>query len=404
MKISIVSYAVFIGLFFAFIDVPNAGWLKTNWPMTGFVQSLAKNDTIVFAGTDGMGAFLSKNKGETWAAINSGLTKKFIVTLSTSGTNLFAGTAGGVFKSTNNGILWSAMNTNVMNKSVKSLAFLGNNLFAGTDNGLFVTTNNGANWSAVNSGLTDTTIYSLAIIGKNLFAGTNNGVYLSTNSGSSWSPVNSGLTKTLVYSLAVSGTNLIAGTYYDGVYLSKDSGASWSSASFGIKSDYINSIAVSESYLFAGTNNGVYVSHSTGGRWFKMNDGLADTIVLSVIVSGSYLFAGTSHESIWRFPLSEVSVSNKKINRMVGNPVFTIVTPNRVNTHLTIDCSLPRIEDVLVNIYNPAGREIASIVNNRFNPGIYCWSWETAKIPSGCYTVALRTKTAVFTKSVPVVR
>jgi hypothetical protein len=55
---------------------------------------------------------------------------------------------------------------------VSALAVSGTNLFAGTSGGVFLSTNNGTSWTAVNSGLTNTDVLSLAISGTNLFAGT----------------------------------------------------------------------------------------------------------------------------------------------------------------------------------------------------------------------------------------
>jgi hypothetical protein len=51
----------------------------------------------------------------------------------------------------------------------------GSNLFAGTNGGVFLSTNNGTSWTAVNTGLTSTIVLSLAINGSNLFAGTAGG-------------------------------------------------------------------------------------------------------------------------------------------------------------------------------------------------------------------------------------
>ena len=132
-------------------------------------------------------------------------------TLAVSGTNLFAGTSGGVFLSTNNGTSWTAASTGLTNIYVHALAVSGTNLFAGTDGGVFLSTNNGTSWTAASTGLTNTSIYALAVSGTNLFAGTyGGGVFLSTNNGTSWTAT--GLTYTYVFALAVSGTNLIAGT------------------------------------------------------------------------------------------------------------------------------------------------------------------------------------------------
>ncbi len=77
--------------------------------------------------------------------------------------------------------------------SVRCFAVSGSNVFAGTYGGVFLSTNNGASWTA--DGLTQKMVYSLLVNGTNIFAGTVNGggIFLSTNNGNSWTTVNSGI-------------------------------------------------------------------------------------------------------------------------------------------------------------------------------------------------------------------
>ncbi|MCX6145244.1 MAG: T9SS type A sorting domain-containing protein [Ignavibacteriales bacterium] len=243
-----------------------AQWLQTNGPYGGKVNCFTVSGTNLFAGTYG-GVFLSTNNGTSWTAVNTGLNTS-VLSLAVSGTNLFAGTSGGgVFHSTNNGTSWTAVNTGLTNTYVFALAISGANLFAGTSGGgVFLSTNNGTSWTQVNTGLTDTSVDALAVSGANLFAGTLGGVFLSANNGTNWTRVNTGLTNTSVWSLAVSGTNLFAGTYGGGVFLS--------------------------------TNNGT--------SWTQVNTDLTDISVFAFAVSGANLFAGTRYSGVWRRPLSEM--------------------------------------------------------------------------------------------------
>ena len=74
----------------------------------------------------------SNTVGGSRTAVNKGLTKINVSALAASGTNLFAGTKGGVFLSANNGTSWNEVNTGLTNREVISLAISGTNLFAGT--------------------------------------------------------------------------------------------------------------------------------------------------------------------------------------------------------------------------------------------------------------------------------
>jgi hypothetical protein len=293
-----------------------AQWVQTNGPYGGFVYSFAVSGTNLFAGTFG-GVFLSTNNGTSWTAVNNGLTNTWVNALAVSGTNLFAGTnGGGVFLSTNNGTSWTSVNTGLTNPYVNALAVSpaaggtgGTYLFAGTiGGGVFLSTDNGTSWTAVNNGLTGTGVLSLAISGTNLFAGTNGGgVFLSTNNGTSWTAVNTGLANVSVYALVISGTNLFAGTS-GGVFLSTNNGTSWTAVNSGL-ADYISvyALAVSGTNLFAGTyGGGVFLSTNNGTSWTAVNNGLTSTSVLSLAISGTNLFAGTSGGGVWRRPLAQM--------------------------------------------------------------------------------------------------
>jgi hypothetical protein len=60
-------------------------------------SSIGRGRPNLFASTTG-GVFLSTNNGESWKAVNTGLTDTDVRALALAGTNLFAGTWGGVWK------------------------------------------------------------------------------------------------------------------------------------------------------------------------------------------------------------------------------------------------------------------------------------------------------------------
>jgi len=89
-----------------------------------------------------------------------------------------------VFRSTNNGDSWTAVNIGLTN-DVQALAInMSGHIFAGTTSGVFRSTNNGDSWTAVNIGLTNTNVYALTINSSGrIFTGTRgNGVFRSVQS------------------------------------------------------------------------------------------------------------------------------------------------------------------------------------------------------------------------------
>ena len=237
-------------------------WTAASYGMDGYVMSLAISGSNLFAGTNGGGVDLSTNNGATWSQVFYAV--PYVMSLAISDGNIFAGTSGGVYLSTNNGESWTAMNTGLTSYSIRSLVISGNNIFAGTDNGggVFLSTNNGTNWIAIDSGLTNKYVWSLAVCGANLYAGTlGSGIFCSTNNGITWAAINSGPTNTSIYSLAVSEENIFAGTGGNGVYLSTNDGNSWTSINSGLTNYVVMSLSLdsTDGHLYAGTEgSGVF--------------------------------------------------------------------------------------------------------------------------------------------------
>src|SRR5438874_11464922 len=83
---------------------PFGGEVPQNFPgpmVAPSIQALASvGSQTVYAGSFGMGIFRSEDRGQTWTAVNTGLSDPFILSL-TAGPNgmIYAGTfRGGVFR------------------------------------------------------------------------------------------------------------------------------------------------------------------------------------------------------------------------------------------------------------------------------------------------------------------
>jgi len=315
---TIACIGVIVAIIFTTSSPIFAQWVQTNGPYGGYIRCFAVSGTNIFAGTGG-GVFLSANNGTSWTDVNKGLTNTDVQALAVSGTNLFAGTwGGGVFLSTNNGISWTAVNTGLTNTDVQALAVSGTNIFAGTDGGgVFLSTNNGTSWTAVNMGLPHIRVYSLAVSGTNIFAGTRgDGVFLSTNNGTSWTAVNKGLTNDYVHSLAVSGTNIFAGTEGCGVFLSTNNGISWTA----VNTDFMKSKEQLEIHTSFGLRvvdgkqwrsnffNNIfppYKSHITWNRFLSPKIGIGLRIDGMGNIGVGFSFSNSKSDSISRTNITE---------------------------------------------------------------------------------------------------
>lgn len=303
----------------------------------------------IYAGVSGGGVFKSTNGGNSWSAINNGLSDTSIYSLAIDPTNsqtIYAAVYGGLFKSSDGGTTWGAINNGFHSKNVRFLVIDPNSnqtIFAGTsDGGLFKSTTGGGSWSAINSGLTSTSVEAFVIDpshSQTIYAGTyGSGVFKSTNGGSSWSAANSGLTNTIAGPLVIDPINsqtIFAGTdrgglfksinnggswsvvntsyswplvidptnsqtIYAGGSKSTDGGSSWSAANSGLTDNYNRaaSLAVDPSNsqtIYAGTTKGVFKSTNGGSSWSAANSGLLCAYVNSLAIdptNSQIIYAG----------------------------------------------------------------------------------------------------------------
>jgi photosystem II stability/assembly factor-like uncharacterized protein len=391
MKKNLVQLAMSIVLLVLLSKAVYAQWVQTNGPFGKNVFAIAASGSNVIAGTSG-GLYLTVNKGTNWTEISDGLpANAFVEALATSGSqDVFAGTYdGGVFRSINNGASWIAVNSGLNSHDIVSIAVGGNSIFASTnDSNVFQSINNGTSWSKVNSSFTNKIVLSFAINGGNIFAGTNgDGVFRSTNNGATWVGVNEGFDwDKIAYSFALNGGNIFAGTA-NGVYLSTNDGTNWAAVDSGLPwNTPIRSIAVSGNQeLFAGIDNEVFLSTNSGITWKKTN--FPDRL-MSLAVIGDTVFVGTIVNGVWRRPISEmtggVNSSSKHCLKQGG---FRIHAPSNGTSIATIGFLLQHPDHVTINIYNPSGKKIASFFNTTLGSGSYCLPWNTRKIAAGTYLV-----------------
>jgi ligand-binding sensor domain-containing protein len=299
---------LFACLFFASY-ISTAQWQQTSGPTGGIVNCLTVMGSNLFAGTNG-GIYVSTNNGTSWTSAKTGLTSVHVSAIVQKGANLFAGTTGGVYMSANQGANWSSVNTGLKDLNVMSLTVHGSNLFAGTaDSGVYVSSNNGASWNTSNNGLvrgashqlsatvlaSSSTDLFVAIQAYQLYGQFVGDLYMSTDNGASWQPRNNGISDPSFYrpqALIQSGTSLFLGTE-NGAFLSINNGALWTKADTGLINHNVHAFAVSGSNVFAGTEQGVFLSQNNGAIWSSAGASMATKPVYALAVSGSNVFAGT---------------------------------------------------------------------------------------------------------------
>lgn len=220
-------------------------------------------DGVLFLGTWYGGIFRSYDNGNSFEAVNDGLsnTVPTLLARQSDGT-IYAGQfwGGGVDFSENDGGQWYP--TNFPMAGINGLGIDNNNAIYVGSNGLFYSDDNGLTWSEKNNGFS-----SIAMLNHKCFAftenaevftGTADGIYFSENNGEEW--VNC-LNSQSVYYIQIFNDEIFAGTYEDGVYYSDDGGNSWSQKNDGLDWFAVYSFAVdSENFIWCNTPEGIYRS------------------------------------------------------------------------------------------------------------------------------------------------
>jgi photosystem II stability/assembly factor-like uncharacterized protein len=298
------------------------------------ITALAIKDSIIFAGSEFTGIYVSTDNGNTWTAKNNGLTvrEKQIFSILIKDSDIYIGTSTGVAHSNDNGDNWTSKKIGIGLHCVNSLANIEDKIFAGTDIGVYLSTDQGENWVEKNIGIGSYPyIYSLFTIGSTIYAATDrSGVHFSTDEGRSWTNLNEASPYkphincfTLKWNSAIGRYQIFGGTCNsDLIVVSNDGGASWINIKSGKEKSCVSAIVSYDSYIFAGTDSewydgSVYISTNNGESWIEKNDGFPAISLFGIrsfAIKENTIFAGLSNgNGIYRAKISDL-VSDVKDN------------------------------------------------------------------------------------------
>lgn len=349
-----------LGIFFSSDN--GSTWIKKNRKDIDLKLIKIVSSGDIIAGAPDGSVYLSKNNGEDFIPINSGLmnTKLKALAVDSKG-NIFAGIVGkGVVRSEDNGYNWDEVNQGLSNYNITCLLVNSNDwIFAGTvsqlfsiynwnvkvdylqlpdlnnppGGGLFCSTNRGESWTLVNKGLHYQNIQCLKMNSKgHIFAGTfMGGIYRSTNNGYEWIQLNTGRDHEIINSLEIDSNDIIYAGFAGvnpGIIKSVNNGETWEELPIEIPPNTIvTSLIAKVPFIFAGTSSGFFWSNDGGANWTEW---LNDVITSMIVDKNGFLFVGTHNFGIFS------NFNSKEFTQRLGGlgsvptSCFTITDDGRI--------------------------------------------------------------------------
>jgi Secretion system C-terminal sorting domain len=375
--------------------------------------------------------------------------------LVTSDSTLFVGGYfHSLYRSTDGGEAWVNAAGQIPVDTILSLTSAGRYIFAGTNDGVCRSSDNGGTWETANNGLAwgGGAINQFATVDTVLYAATGTGVYRSTDFGTSWIPANNGLATIRTYTVPVLG---IVSTPYGlyatqdllgGAYVMRPGESTWKS--IGLKTHFLvaSALAAFDTAIFAGAWDGVFMYSGKdtmllprgnglpeysdflefcffastdsvlfihtgyiGGAIFATSDfgqlwtPIGSTVfgnnpVDALATNKKYLFAGT-HGGVWRIPLADIATSvNGHRSQLPAQYVLNQNYPNPFNPSTVISYQLPVNTLVTLKVYDVLGRVVNTLIEEHQTAGTHSATFNASSLLSGVYFYRLTVGSFVETK------
>jgi len=267
-------------------------------------------DGIVYAGSFGMGLFRSTDKGQSWEALNRGLTDPFLLCLAVMpGQHVYAGTMrGGVYRLSLHGEQWESISQGLEDTEVKSFLVHKGQVYAGTGQGVYRWVEGERRWLKTGVGLDRVLVPGLAMMddGRLLAATSGKGLHhvqVGQAESSKWIDSQSvfidpreRLPHRYIRVIAVNqAQHIFLGTQDGGIFRSMDRGMSWASISRNLPNDSIRGIVPIEQDIVVATGKGIFRWIHDRQEWVEMNEGLSRLAIQSLTIAGTGdWYVGTS--------------------------------------------------------------------------------------------------------------
>ena len=396
----------------------NGQWTEVNTNLSNLqVSSMYAYLDTLFVGTFGGGIFKSTNNGDSWTNISGDLSNLQI--------NDIRGGAGSkiIWVSTTTGAYltydistYSFASDGVANQDISYYWFGGGDgetdWVIGTNGaGVFSSPEITGPWVEINNGLTgdalkinDITGYSDEI--EYTVLATENGLFYSQDSMRTWINASGTLTgdQLKINKVLMLGVAILVVTDA-GYYATLDFGSTWIE---GIPNELMNVIGTTAFgpggiYYLMGEN--AYASTDLQS-WTPINlGGVAGGNITTAAANSQYLFIGTEIGGVFRKKLDQLtSVEEVNANEIPSNYSLSQNYPNPFNPSTNIEFSIPKAGMYSLVVFNTLGQEVATLINDEFQPGKYKIDFNAHSLASGIYVYRFTGQNVALSKKMLLIK
>jgi len=181
------------------------------------------------------------------------------------------------------------------------------------------------------------------------------------------------------------------------VYKTSNAGATWVNISGNLPNVPHQCVVVDPQYpqnVYVGNDLGVYVTTNGGINWYEYRNGMPYALVfdLTIVYPNRHIRATTHGNGIYERSLIQNPVGIIAKNNETPKE-FSLKQnyPNPFNPSTTIKFDVPKESNVLLKVFDIAGREVLTLVNEKLNAGTYSLKWNASVYSSGIYFYRMTT-------------
>ncbi len=391
-------------LIFALLSMSGLAYSQSGWYATtdshAFLRSWSfsfPDQNTGYAGfffpgyTSGV-IFKTTNTGESWQSTlidGYSVGKLWFIDANTGFYTGDLATSSVIFKTTNGGINWvNKLNTFI----IRDIKFFDNNtgVFIAEYGRTYLTTDCGENWQ-ITTGGGWSVVHSFYALTRITWLIANDGIYKTTNSGSSWRYIE-------LYGTGMSAYSLFFINSYTGfnactngtVFKTLNGGENWSLIS-NLGFQFYNNANLFFTNATTGyigsTENYTSLKKTTNGgyNWVPQTTYPFTNIYRIYFINQNTGFAGDLYGKIYKTTNGGIVLSENNPVNAVPDYELGQNYPNPFNQFSIIDFKLQMKSNVAIKVYDAAGREVQTLVDETLAPGTYRVRFDGSGLSSGLY-------------------